>query len=245
MIVKTGRIWDLFCPLTSWLDIAVQHEIVLVGYGFRLEPLSQAHVGALAKIVDPTMWAGMASATPVGEVGMANYIEDALSSPDTLPFAVVDTVNGEVCGSTAFCGVDESQGRLEIGRTFYDRSLWGRVVNPACKYLLLEYAFETWGMHRVAMRADSRNQRSINAITRLGATYEGTLRGFRVAPDGSRCDSMSFSILFPDWPVVRDGLLNRIDPLRTMSQMNWGPGLGDASRQAGVIDLVSDGAGED
>lgn len=196
---------------------------------------------------------------------MANYIEDALSSPDTLPFAVIDTVNGEVCGSTAFCGVDESQGRLEIGRTFYDRSLWGRVVNPACKFLLLEYAFETWGMYRVAMRADSRNARSIKAITRLGATYEGTLRGFRVAPDGSRCDSMSFSILFPDWPVVRDGLLNRIDPLRTVSQMNWGSipgstglastalsgaGLGETEPglmrgQESATDLVSDGAGED
>lgn len=222
----------------------MQHEIVLKGYGFSLEPLSQAHVGALAKIVDPTMWAGMATPTPVGEVGMANYIEDAISAPDVLAFAVIDTVNGEVCGSTAYCGVDEAQGRLEIGRTFYDRSLWGRVVNPACKFLLLEYAFETWGMYRVAMRADSRNARSISAITKLGATYEGTLRGFRVAPDGSRCDSMSFSIVHPDWPVVRDGLLSRIDPLRTMSQMNWGPSFDDRGRR-GAGDLVSDGAGED
>lgn len=140
-----------------WFDCAVQHEIVLVGYGFRLEPLSQAHVGALAKIVDQAMWSGMATPTPVGEVGMANYIEDALSAPDVFAFAVIDTINNEVCGSTAYCGVDEAQGRLEIGRTFYDRAQWGRVVNPACKFLLLEYAFETWGMYRTAMRADSRN----------------------------------------------------------------------------------------
>lgn len=176
---------------------------------------------------------------------MANYIEDALSAPDVYAFVVIDTVNGEVCGSTAYCGIDEEQGRLEIGRTFYDRSLWGRVVNPACKFLLLEYAFETWGMYRAAMRADSRNVRSINAITRLGATYEGTLRGFRVSPDGSRCDSMSFSILFPDWPVVRDGLLNRIDPLRTVSQMNWDQSPAQEFRNRGVGDLVSDGAGDE
>ncbi len=227
-----------------WFDCAVQHEIVLVGYGFRLEPLSQAHVGALAKIVDQAMWSGMATPTPVGEVGMANYIEDALSAPDVFAFAVIDTINNEVCGSTAYCGVDEAQGRLEIGRTFYDRAQWGRVVNPACKFLLLEYAFETWGMYRTAMRADSRNSRSISAITRLGATYEGTLRGFRLAPDGSRCDSMSFSIVHPDWPVVRDGLLTRIDPLRAVSQMDWDTGF-DARRNSAAGDLVSDGAPED
>lgn len=235
----------------------MQHEIVLAGYGFSLVPLSQAHVGALAKIVDPTMWSGMATPTPVGEVGMANYIEDAISAPNVFAFAVIDTVNGEVAGSTAFCGVDTEQGRLEIGRTFYNRSLWGRVVNPACKFLLMEYAFETWGMYRIAMRADSRNVRSINAITRLGATYEGTLRGFRVAPDGSRCDSKSFSVLFPDWPGVRDGLLDRVDPLRNVSQMNWGPGFASEPeypqypsdsrelRSRGAGDLVSDGAAED
>lgn len=235
----------------------MQHEIVLSGYGFSLVPLSQAHVGALAKIVDPTMWSGMATPTPEGEVGMANYIEDAISAPDVLAFAVIDNVNGEVAGSTAFCGVDTEQGRLEIGRTFYDRSLWGRVVNPACKFLALEYAFETWGLYRVAMRADSRNVRSINAITRLGATYEGTLRGFRVAPDGSRCDSMSFSILFPDWPVVRDGLLDRIDPLRNVSQLNWGPGFAPEPdtqpfsadqkemRDRETGELVSDAVGDD
>lgn len=192
----------------------MQHDIVLEGYGFRLEPLSQAHVGALAVIVDPHMWAGMSTPTPVGEVGMANYIEDALSAIDVVPFAVIDTVNGEVVGSTAFTGVALDQGRAEIGRTFYARSLWGRVVNPACKFLLMRFAFETWGLYRVSMRADSRNARSISAITRLGARFEGTLRGFRLAPDGSRCDSLSFSILEPEWAGVKDGLLHRIDPLR-------------------------------
>ncbi|WP_435298709.1 GNAT family N-acetyltransferase [Timonella sp. A28] len=221
----------------------MQHEIVLEGYGFRLEPLSQAHVGALAEIVDPHMWAGMSTPTPHGEVGMANYIEDALSTSDVLPFAVVDTVNGEIVGSTAFNGVHEEQGRVEIGRTFYARSLWGRVVNPVCKFLLMEYAFEQWGMYRIAMRADSRNARSISAITRLGATYEGTLRGFRIAPDGTRCDSVSFSILQPEWPTVRDGLLNRIDPLRNVSDIHW-PNTGTLFEKR-TGDLVSDGAPEE
>ncbi len=222
--------------------IAMQHEIVLEGYGFRLEPLSQAHVGALAEIVDPELWAGMSTPTPIGEVGMANYIEDALSASDVLPFVVIDTVNGEIVGSTAFCGVMPEQERLEIGRTFYARSMWGRVVNPACKYLLMEYAFDRWGMHRIALRVDSRNARSISAITRLGATYEGTLRGFRISPDGTRCDSMSFSILDHEWPSVRHGLLERIDPEYIMRKVNWDVPKNFEQKRG---DLVADGACED
>lgn len=192
----------------------MEHTIVLEGYGFRLEPLAPAHVGALAGAVDEQMWQGMSTPTPHGEVGMMNYIEDTLALPDCLAFTVIDQVSGEVRGSTAFCGVSHPQGRAEIGRTFYDRQVWGRIINPACKFLLLEHAFTGWGLFRVALRADSRNARSIAAITRLGATYEGTLRGFRLAPDGSRADSLSFSILEPEWPRVREGLLARIDPLR-------------------------------
>jgi RimJ/RimL family protein N-acetyltransferase len=221
----------------------MQHEIVLEGYGFRLEPLSQAHVGALAEIVDPQLWSGMSTPTPIGEVGMANYIEDALAASDVLPFAVVDTVNGnEVIGSTALCGINLAQERLEIGRTFYARSMWGRVVNPVCKFLLMQYAFETLGIYRVSMRADSRNARSISAITRLGAQYEGTLRGFRIAPDNSRCDSMSFSVLAPEWSNVRQGLLERIDPAHMMPKMDWNI---PPKFLKSTGDLVTDGAPEE
>lgn len=205
----------------------MEHTLVLEGHGFRLEPLAVAHVGALAASVDDAMWSGMSTPTPRGELGMANYVEDTLAMPDCLAFAVIDQVSGEVRGSTAFCALSHDQGRVEVGRTFYDRRVWGRVINPACKFLLLEHAFSAWGLFRVALRADSRNTRSIAAITRLGATYEGTLRGYRLAPDGSRADSLSFSILEPDWPGVRAGLLARVDPLRQIAVVK------DGSRAAG------------
>jgi RimJ/RimL family protein N-acetyltransferase len=71
-------------------------------------------------------------------------------------------------------------------------------------------AFEVWGMHRVALRADARNARSVAAIRRLGASPEGVLRAHRVAADGSRGDTAYFSILAPEWPQVRAGLLARL-----------------------------------
>lgn len=204
----------------------MEHTLVLEGHGFRLEPLAVAHVGALAASVDEAMWSGMSTPTPRGELGMVNYVEDTLATPGCLAFAVIDQVSGEVRGSTAFCALSHDQGRVEIGRTFYDRQVWGRVINPVCKFLLLDHAFTSWGLFRVALRADSRNTRSIAAITRLGATYEGTLRGYRLAPDGSRADSLSFSILEPDWPEVRTKLLARIDPLRQIVPAKHGRAIG-------------------
>ena len=197
--------------------LAVEHDITLSGHGFRLEPLTHKHVGELAAMVDAALWAGMASAMPVGEVGMMNYIEDAQALAGCYAFAVVDAVSDEVRGSTALIDHQVGARRVEIGRTFYDRAVWGRVVNPACKFLLLEHAFERLGVHRVELRADARNLRSLAAIERLGATREGPLRGYRDGQDGARVDSVGFSILAPEWAAVREGLLGRIDPLRAIA----------------------------
>lgn len=197
--------------------LAVEHDITLSGHGFRLEPLAQKHVGELARMVDADLWSGMATALPVGEVGMMNYIEDSQSLEGCYAFAVVDAISGEVRGSTALVDHQRGPRRVEIGRTFYDRELWGRLVNPVCKFLLLEHAFEQLDVYRVTMRADARNTRSLRAIERLGATREGTLRGYRDGQDGLRVDSVVFSILGPEWPQVREGLLDRIDPLRTIA----------------------------
>ncbi|HEY3548743.1 MAG TPA: GNAT family protein [Propionicimonas sp.] len=114
-------------------------------------------------------------------------------------------------GTTSFYDVAPDQLRLEVGHTYYGRQWWGGPTNPACKLALLTHAFEVWGMYRVALRADSRNSRSIGAMRRLGAVSEGVLRGHRAAADGTRADTAYFSVLAPEWPAVRDGLLRRLE----------------------------------
>ena len=218
----------------------MEHDRTLSGHGFRLEPLTQKHVGDLARMVDADLWAGMSTPLPEGEVGMMNYIEDSLALEGCYPFAVVDALSGEVRGSTALVAHDPAARRVEIGRTFYDRALWGRLVNPAAKFLLLEHAFEHLAVYRVALRADARNARSLAAIERLGATREGTLRGFRDGPDGTRVDSVMFSILAPEWPAVRERLLARIDPLRTIEGQLGGPQLAAVGASVGEVSVADD-----
>jgi RimJ/RimL family protein N-acetyltransferase len=152
----------------------------------------------------------MTSAVPTSVADVEGWIDTARRTDGTLAFAVVGEADGEVRGSTRFYDLAPAQGRVEIGTTFYGRAWWGGMTNPACKLLLLRHAFETWGLARVALRADARNTRSCAAIRRLGATPEGVLRKHRVASDGSTGDTAYFSIVDDEWPGVRARLEERL-----------------------------------
>ena len=116
---------------------------------------------------------------------------------------------GEVVGLTSFLEVSPVDARLEIGFTVYAPSVWATDVNPACKLLLMEWAFGH-GFGRVQLKTDIRNARSQQAIARLGARYEGVLRRYQRRQDGSVRDTVVFSVTAEDWPTVRGGLLARL-----------------------------------
>ena len=116
---------------------------------------------------------------------------------------------GLVVGTTSYLEVSPVDARLEIGFTLYAHSVWGTEVNPACKYVLLDWAFGH-GFGRVQLKTDIRNERSQRAIDRLGAQYEGVLRRYQRRQDGSVRDTVLFSITADDWPLVREALLVRM-----------------------------------
>ncbi len=117
---------------------------------------------------------------------------------------------GTVVGMSAFLDFSPKDARLEIGATAYDRSMWGSHVNPETKLLLLGYAFDVMGAGRVQLKADARNARSQQAMARLGARYEGTLRRHQRRRDGTVRDSVLFSVVAEDWPEVRKNLEDRL-----------------------------------
>lgn len=184
----------------------------LVGRGVRLEPLAAKHAPALAPLVDAALWAGMTTPLPDTPEAMEQHVVGLAARPGVVAFAVVDELlePGAVVGVTSFYDIDLRIGRVEIGHTFYGRRWWGTHVNPAAKLALLTHAFDVWGVERVALRADARNVRSLAAIERLGATREGVLRSHRLAPDGSRGDTVYFSVLRDEWPATRASLEARL-----------------------------------
>ncbi|MDP9118411.1 MAG: GNAT family N-acetyltransferase [Actinomycetota bacterium] len=117
---------------------------------------------------------------------------------------------GTVVGTSSYLEIAPVDARLEIGGTTYTPQVWGSVVNPETKLLLLAYAFEGLHAGRVQLRTDVRNHRSQQAIARLGATYEATLRRYQRRADDTVRDTVQFSIIAEEWPAVRQGLQARL-----------------------------------
>lgn len=103
-----------------------------------------------------------------------------------------------------------SHRNCEIGFTWLAPKTQGTGVNTESKYLMLCYAFEVLDFLRVYLYTDARNKRSQQAIRKLGAVYEGTLRAERVMKDGFIRDTMLFSVIHTDWPEVKQNLEARL-----------------------------------
>ena len=119
---------------------------------------------------------------------------------------------GEIVGSTCYLAIDQHHKRVEIGGTWYTANVRGTVVNPACKLLLTDHAFQ-WGAQRVEWKTDRNNARSRAAIEKLGAKYEGTLRSHMFLHDGRVRDTVYYSMIPDEWPAAKEKLLARIAAL--------------------------------
>jgi RimJ/RimL family protein N-acetyltransferase len=128
-----------------------------------------------------------------------------------MAFAIVDMESGAVAGSTRYLDISREHRKLEIGWTFLAPQFWRTHVNTEAKFLLLQYAFEEWDAQRVQLKAEAINQRSHEAILRIGAVHEGNLRSFRIRGDGQIRDVAFYSIIAPEWPAVKARLIRLLD----------------------------------
>lgn len=119
---------------------------------------------------------------------------------------------GEIVGTSSYLDVVPADERIEIGFTAYRPDTWATTVNPACKFLLMGWAFDN-GFGRVQLKTDIRNVRSQRAIAGLGAVREGELRRYQRRQDGTMRDTVMYSVLREEWPGVRESLESRLRAL--------------------------------
>jgi N-acetyltransferase len=187
--------------------------VELEGHGVRLEPLAPRHEPELAKAAaDGALWELWFTAVPAPAETRA-YIETALAAQREgrmLPWAVRNLASGAVVGSTRYHDIAANIDRVEIGYTWYARSLQRTFVNTSCKLLLLGHAFESIGCQVVGLRTDKFNFASQRAIEALGAKKDGVIRHFGTRRDGSARDVVMYSIIASEWPEVKLHLARRL-----------------------------------
>jgi RimJ/RimL family protein N-acetyltransferase len=152
--------------------------------------------------------------SPAGEQGMRKYIADALAQREKeieYPFIVFDKASGRYAGSTRFYDIQLYHLSTQLGYTWYGKAFRRTGLNRHCKWLMLSYAFENWGLERVEFRADARNERSIQAMKDIGCKVDGILRSQLTIERGGRRSSIVLSILKEEWEAsVREILIKKI-----------------------------------
>ncbi len=191
----------------AWLE-----PVTLRGARVTLEPLDQRHCADLIEAVqDGQLWELWYTHIPKPE-GMAKEIDRRLSlqkAGSMLPFAVIDAETSRAVGMTTYMNVDQVHHRVEIGSTWYRKSVQRSSLNAQCKLLLLTHAFETLGCIAVEFRTHFFNHQSRAAIERLGAKLDGILRSHQVSPNGTLRDTCVYSIVAGEWPTVKAHLTYR------------------------------------
>jgi len=178
--------------------------VTLAANGLRLEPLGLEHTDGLRDAAnDGELWNLRITSVPEADQVSA-YIATALEMrPARLAFAVVEAASGRVLGTTSYHDIMPAIDRVEIGYTWYRRSVQRTHVNTTCKLLLLSHAFETLGCAVVGFRTDNFNHASQSAIERLGAKKDGVIRHHAMRRDGTVRDTVMYSIVRGEWPEVK------------------------------------------
>jgi RimJ/RimL family protein N-acetyltransferase len=187
----------------------------LEGLTVRLEPIRPEHAelfweAAKDSVDDIFRWIPYSMRTREDFQRMVDKAFTEQEREESIVFATVECSCARVIGSTRFMNIDRANRRVEIGSTWIAPAWQRTPVNTEAKYLMLRHAFEVWGCIRVELKTDALNERSRNAILRIGAKEEGTLRKHVITWTGRVRDSVYFSILDTKWPEVKEQLEKRL-----------------------------------
>ena len=199
----------IITPLNITLPLTLHGSVV------RLEPIRREHADlfwdvAKNDLEDIFRWIPYAMKTREDFEKLMDKAFAEQEGGESVVFATVEHSSGRTIGSTRFMNIDRVNKRVEIGSTWVAPAWQRTAVNTQAKYLMLRHAFEVWGCIRVELKTDALNQKSRNAILRIGAKEEGTLRRHLVTWTGRVRDTMYFSILDSEWVDVKTRLEARM-----------------------------------
>ncbi|MGB3482255.1 MAG: GNAT family protein [Mycobacterium sp.] len=179
----------------------------------RLEPLTEDHIDEISVASGDgdagALWFTSAPAPDTAAAWVHRLLE-MQAGDQGVTYVVRRLADNQLVGSTSLFHVDAPNRRLEIGHTWYSGSARRTGVNSETKLVLLGHAFDTLGCVAVEFRTHFFNSTSRAAIERLGAKIDGVLRSHQLLPDGSRRDTVVYSILDIEWPAVRANLEFRL-----------------------------------
>jgi RimJ/RimL family protein N-acetyltransferase len=195
--------------------LRIDTPLTLEGNVVRLEPLRREHADLFWEVAHKDVEA-IFRWIPYSVAKREDFdrlVDNAFAEQErgeSIVFATVERASGKLIGSTRFMNIDRGNHRVEIGSTWIVPAWQRTAVNTEAKYLMLRHAFEQWKCNRVELKTDALNEKSRNAILRIGAKQEGIFRKYQVTWSGRIRDTVYFSIIDTDWPQVKARLENML-----------------------------------
>ena len=187
--------------------------VTLEGRSVKLAPLEISYLDELYEAAgDESLWLWTANIIKSKD-DLRRYVETALDEQTrkvSLPFVTINKSANKIVGSTRFGNIDVKNRRAEIGWTWINPKWQRSFVNTEAKLLMLTHAFEIWRCVRVELKTDALNEKSRNAILRLGAKEEGILRRQQITDAGRFRNTVYFSIIDSEWQTVKANLTDKL-----------------------------------
>lgn len=178
-----------------------------------LRPLQHLDLAAFATITnDPSLW-NYFTLLLDDPAQLQKWVEIALKEREEgkrIPFTIIEKSTGKICGSSSFGNISYFDKRIEIGWSWLGRQFQGTGINFHAKFSLLSYAFDVLNWERVEIKTDNLNERSKQALRKIGATEEGVLRSHMQMPNNRRRDSVYFSFIRKDWEPIKNSVFKEI-----------------------------------
>jgi len=194
------------------MNFSFDNDIILENAFVLLRPICNADIENLLTIATKHKDLLQFSPSPIYSKELLKaYVDKAIENRQhniRYTFCVFDKTKNLYAGSTSFLNISNADDRLEIGATWYGKDFQGTGINKNCKYLLLEFAFDTLHAERVEFKTDERNLASRRAIEKIGGKFEGLLRRHTLLHDGFRRNTVCYSILKSEWEHLKPHFLN-------------------------------------
>lgn len=149
------------------MELQPKHLRNTLGELHPLRPCDFEELYAVAS--DPLIWEQHPNPDRYKQEVFKVFFEGALASGGA--FLIRDPSSGTAIGCTRFYDHLPERREVKIGYTFFDRTCWGRSINPAVKSMMLEHAFLY--VDQVIFHVGVNNIRSRKAMEKLGAVKMG------------------------------------------------------------------------
>lgn len=201
---------------TAFAPLKIELPLTLEGSAVRLEPIRREHAQLFWDIAgndaqEIFRWIPYPMQTPEDFRRVVDKAFEEQERGESVVFATVERNSGRTIGSTRFMNIDRVNRRVEIGSTWIAPAWQRTAVNTEAKFLMLRHAFEVWNCIRVELKTDALNHKSRNAILRIGAIEEGTLRRHLITWTGRVRDTVYFSLMDSEWPEAKRRLLGFLE----------------------------------